>query len=187
MLYATVLHSPYVGGAPAAIDDATARAVPGVSDVVKLPAGVGVLGTRLKRRKRQEPGRGGLDRRAGRHLRQRTRPRRIRRRRPRQEPARRRLLQRRRCRCRVERGSRHVLRSEYRTRYVCHAQMEPLTATASVGPTANQPRSGSARKVAYRSHDAVARPARTDGATGHLSPAFAGRRLWPARGAGRGA
>src|SRR5262249_44823798 len=44
MVYAAVLQSPYEGGTPAAIDDAAARTVPGITDVVRLPAGVGIVG-----------------------------------------------------------------------------------------------------------------------------------------------
>ena len=48
MVYAAVLQSPYAGGAPIAIDDAKARKVPGVTDIVKLPEGVGVIGTTVE-------------------------------------------------------------------------------------------------------------------------------------------
>ena len=48
MLYAAVLQSPYAGGAPLDVDDARARKVPGVTDVVKLPEGVGVIGTTVE-------------------------------------------------------------------------------------------------------------------------------------------
>ncbi len=45
MVYAAVLQSPYQGGAPENVDYAKARAVPGITDVVKLPGGVGVIRT----------------------------------------------------------------------------------------------------------------------------------------------
>ena len=45
MLHAAVLRGPSQGAAPERVDDTAARAVPGVSDVVTLPWGVGVLGT----------------------------------------------------------------------------------------------------------------------------------------------
>jgi isoquinoline 1-oxidoreductase subunit beta len=48
MVYAAVLQSPYAGGAPLDVDDARARAVPGVTDIVKLPEGVGVIGTTVE-------------------------------------------------------------------------------------------------------------------------------------------
>ena len=48
MLYAAVLHVPYFGGAPATVDDAAARRLPGITDVVRLPDGVGVVGTSVE-------------------------------------------------------------------------------------------------------------------------------------------
>ena len=44
MVYAAVLHSPYQGGEPGSVDDAAARATPGVGDVVRIPGGVAVVG-----------------------------------------------------------------------------------------------------------------------------------------------
>src|SRR5882672_9975257 len=43
MLYGAVLRGPVEGTSPAAIDDAQARAVPGVMRVVRMPFGVGVI------------------------------------------------------------------------------------------------------------------------------------------------
>jgi isoquinoline 1-oxidoreductase subunit beta len=43
MIYGAVLRSPVQGGAPDKVDDAAAKAVAGVIDVVRLPYGVGVL------------------------------------------------------------------------------------------------------------------------------------------------
>ncbi|MGC2784675.1 MAG: molybdopterin cofactor-binding domain-containing protein [Roseiarcus sp.] len=43
MIYAAILRSPIYGGAPDKVDDAAAKAVAGVIDVVRLPYGVGVL------------------------------------------------------------------------------------------------------------------------------------------------
>src|SRR5580693_2815838 len=43
MIYGAVLRSPVEGGAPDKLDDAAAKAVAGVIDVVRLPYGVGVL------------------------------------------------------------------------------------------------------------------------------------------------
>src|SRR5271168_1679531 len=43
MIYGAVVHSPVEGGAPDTVDDAAAKAVAGVIDVVRLPYGVGVL------------------------------------------------------------------------------------------------------------------------------------------------
>src|SRR5580704_14771182 len=44
MVYAAVLQSPYPGGSPQTVDDAAARKVAGVIDVVRLPDGVGIVG-----------------------------------------------------------------------------------------------------------------------------------------------
>src|SRR6202008_736709 len=43
MIYGAIVHSPVEGGAPDTVDDAAAKAVAGVIDVVRLPYGVGVL------------------------------------------------------------------------------------------------------------------------------------------------
>jgi isoquinoline 1-oxidoreductase beta subunit len=43
MIYGAVVHSPVERGAPDTVDDAAAKAVAGVIDVVRLPYGVGVL------------------------------------------------------------------------------------------------------------------------------------------------
>jgi isoquinoline 1-oxidoreductase beta subunit len=43
MIYGAVLRSPVLGGAPDKVDDAAAKAIAGVIDVVRLPYGVGVL------------------------------------------------------------------------------------------------------------------------------------------------
>jgi hypothetical protein len=48
MVYAAVLQSPYPGGAPVQVDDVRARAVPGVTDIFKMPGGVGVIGTTVE-------------------------------------------------------------------------------------------------------------------------------------------
>ena len=43
MIYGAIVRSPVQGGAPDTVDDAAAKAVAGVIDVVRLPYGVGVL------------------------------------------------------------------------------------------------------------------------------------------------
>jgi len=48
MVYAAVLQSPYEGGAPATLDDREALQVPGVMKLVRLPGGVGVVGTSVE-------------------------------------------------------------------------------------------------------------------------------------------
>jgi isoquinoline 1-oxidoreductase subunit beta len=132
MLYAAVLHVPYTGGAPATVDDAAARAVAGISEVVRLPEGVAVVGTSVEATQAaknllkvtwteapaadydseraleafaaiaRDKSREGLSYRPV-------------------GDAKAAML-----------SAAKVFRGEYRTRYVCHAAMEPLNATASV-------------------------------------------------------
>jgi isoquinoline 1-oxidoreductase beta subunit len=133
MVYAAVLQSPYPGGAPETVDDAAARKVPGITDVIRLPEGVGVIGdtvegtqaakSLLKVTWSSAPG-ASLD--SERAL---------------AEFA---VIGRDKSREGViyakdgdakgaMAGAAKVYRGEYRTRYVYHAQMEPMNATASVG------------------------------------------------------
>ena len=132
MVYASVLHTPYQGGTPVTVDDAAARRVPGITDVVRLPDGVGVVGTSVEATL------------AARNLLKVTWS---------DSPA---------AHYDSERAldefaaiardksraglpfkpvgdvkatlaqATKIVRGEYRTRYVCHAAMEPLNATASV-------------------------------------------------------
>jgi isoquinoline 1-oxidoreductase subunit beta len=134
MVYAAVLQSPYPGGAPQTVDDAAARKLPGIIDVVRLPDGVGVIGATvegtqaakslLKVTWSDAPG-AHLD--SERAL---------------EEFA---AIGRDKSRAGVAyakegdakgamAGAAKVYRGEYRTRYVYHAQMEPMNATASVSP-----------------------------------------------------
>ncbi|MCL2430066.1 MAG: molybdopterin-dependent oxidoreductase [Alphaproteobacteria bacterium] len=48
MVYAAVLQSPYPGGRPEAVDETRALQVAGVTDIVRLPEGVGVVGTSVE-------------------------------------------------------------------------------------------------------------------------------------------
>src|SRR6266702_2450989 len=48
MVYAAVLQPPYPGGAPETVDDTAARKIPGITDVVRLPDGVGVVGNTVE-------------------------------------------------------------------------------------------------------------------------------------------
>src|SRR6266540_3010571 len=48
MVYAAVLQSPYPHGAPQTVDDAEARKVPGITDIVRLPDGVAVIGSTVE-------------------------------------------------------------------------------------------------------------------------------------------
>jgi isoquinoline 1-oxidoreductase beta subunit len=133
MAYAAVLQSPYPGGAPETVDDAAARKVPGITDVIRLPEGVGVIGDTVEGTQAAKnllevtwsnaPG-ASLD--SERAL---------------AEFA---VIGRDKSREGVVyakdgdakgamAGAAKVYRGEYRTRYVYHAQMEPMNATASVG------------------------------------------------------
>jgi isoquinoline 1-oxidoreductase subunit beta len=134
MVYAAVLQSPYEGGSPASIDDAGARAVPGITDVVRLPAGVGVVGSSVeatqaaKNRLKVT----WIDAPAARHDSERAL----------EEFA---AIARDKGRAGVKfaavgdakaamGAATRIFRGEYRTRYTYHAQMEPLSATAIVAP-----------------------------------------------------
>src|SRR5215831_20298158 len=132
MVYAAVLQSPYFGGAPEMVDDSAARKVPGITDVVKLPDGVGVIGTSVEATQAAKallkvtwgnaPGANYDSERAleefaavGRDKSRDGVP---------YEKAGD-------AKDAMTKAAR-VFRGEYRTRYVYHAQMEPLSATASV-------------------------------------------------------
>jgi isoquinoline 1-oxidoreductase beta subunit len=132
MVYAAVLQSPYAGGAPLNVDDAKARQVPGITDIVRLPEGVGVIGTTVeatqaaKRLLKVTWGEA-----TGAHL-----------------DSERALddfaaIGRDASRTGVPyentgdaktamAGAARIFRGDYRTRYVYHAQMEPMNATAAV-------------------------------------------------------
>ncbi len=134
MVYAAVLQSPYPGGAPLTVDDTQARQVPGVTDIVKLPEGVGVVGTSfpaaqaaknlLKVTWSDAPGARHDSERAleefaaiGRDMSRDGVPY------EKVGDARAAMT-----------NAVKVYRGEYRTRYLYHAQMEPMNATAVVSP-----------------------------------------------------
>ena len=52
MIYAAMLHPPVQGESPQQVDDAAARSVKGVIDIVKLPVGVGVVGDTVEATKK---------------------------------------------------------------------------------------------------------------------------------------
>jgi isoquinoline 1-oxidoreductase subunit beta len=135
MVYAAVLQSPYPGGRPEIVDEAKARQAPGVIDVVRLPEGVGVVGTSVEATQAAKNllkvvwSTDAL----GAHLDSE---------RALEEFA---LIARDKSREGViykqdgdaqaaMRSAAKIYRGEYRTRYVYHAQMEPLNATAAVNP-----------------------------------------------------
>jgi isoquinoline 1-oxidoreductase beta subunit len=132
MVYAAVLQSPYPGGAPIQVDDARARAVPGVTDIFKLPGGVGVIGTTVEgtqaaknllrvtwsdapgarldsERALEDLGAIGRDKSRDGVAYEKTGDAKA-----------------------AMTSAKSVFRGEYRTRYVYHAQMEPMNATAAV-------------------------------------------------------
>src|SRR6516164_9676187 len=134
MVYAAVLQSPYPGGKPETVDETRARQVAGITDVVKLPEGVGVVGTSVEATQAAKnllkvtwsnaPG-AHLD--SERSL---------------EEFA---AIGRDKSREGVPyervgdakaamRNAVKVYQGEYRTRYLYHAQMEPMNATAAVSP-----------------------------------------------------
>ncbi|MEA2987594.1 MAG: isoquinoline 1-oxidoreductase subunit beta [Alphaproteobacteria bacterium] len=133
MVYAAVLQSPYPGGAPQTVDDTAARKVAGITDVLRLPDGVAVIGASvegtqaaknlLKVTWSDAPGASHDSERALGELAAAGRDK---------------------SRDGVPyekvgdakaamKSAAKVFTGEYRTRYVYHAQMEPLNATASVG------------------------------------------------------
>src|SRR5262249_3426354 len=136
MVYAAVLQAPYPGGAPESVGDTEARKIPGITDVVKLPEGVAVVGAsvgasgeatraprgRLRATGSKAPG--------GSHDSERT-----------LEVFAAAGRDKSRAGVPYEKvgdataamaSATKVFRGEYRTRYVYHAQMEPLSATAAV-------------------------------------------------------
>src|SRR5215470_3882509 len=132
MVYAAVLQSPYPGGSPQTVDDMRARQVAGITEIVMLPEGVGVVGTSVEATQRAKnllkvtwsdaPGAHHDSEKAL------------------EEFA---AIARDRSREGVPyepvgdakaamRTAAKIYRGEYRTRYLYHAQMEPMNATASV-------------------------------------------------------
>ena len=132
MVYAAVLQSPYPGGGPQTVDETRARQVAGITDIVKLPEGVGVIGTSVEATQRAKnllkvtwsdaPGAHHDSEKAL------------------EEFA---AIARDMSRAGVPyepvgdakaamQTAAEIYRGEYRTRYLYHAQMEPMNATASV-------------------------------------------------------
>jgi isoquinoline 1-oxidoreductase subunit beta len=162
MVYAAVLQSPYAGGAPVTVDDARARAVPGISDIVKLPEGVGVIGTTVEATQAAknllkvtwgDAAGAGLD--SERAL---------------EEFA---AIGRDMSRDGVPfekagdakaaiTGAKRVFRGDYRTRYVYHAQMEPMSATAAVGADGKSAELWAGTQAASSLLNGVARILQTD-------------------------
>jgi isoquinoline 1-oxidoreductase beta subunit len=132
MVYAAVLQSPYFGGEPQTVDDSEARKVPGITDIVKLPDGVGVIGDTVEGTQAAKnllkvtwggaPGANHDSERAlaefaavGQDLSKDGVP-----------------YEKKGDAKAAIKSAAKVYRGDYRTRYVYHAQMEPINATASV-------------------------------------------------------
>ena len=137
MLYGTVLRAPVEGSVPDKIDDAKAKAIPGVTAVIRLPHGVGVVAeTRVggvrgapgaDRVRHLEPDRRGLG------LRQRQGHRSLRGRCEEPDAAARDWSAQGDARGEFQNAA-SMVEGEYRCDYAYHAQMEPLNAVASVSP-----------------------------------------------------
>jgi isoquinoline 1-oxidoreductase beta subunit len=133
MGYAAVLQSPYPGGVPQSVNEADIRTLSGITDVVRLPDGVGIVGKTLEatraakaRLKVTWSKALGSDHDSERRLEEFAAVARDHSRagvpyEPRGD-----------ARAAMKNAAR-IFRGDYRTRYVYHAQMEPLSATATVG------------------------------------------------------
>jgi isoquinoline 1-oxidoreductase subunit beta len=162
MVYAAVLQSPYPGGKPEAVDETRARQVAGITDIVKLPEGVGVVGTSVEATQAAKnllkvtwsdaPG-AHLD--SERAL---------------EEFA---AIGRDKSRDGVPyeavgdaktamRGATKIYRGEYRTRYIYHAQMEPVNATAAVSADGKSVEIWAGTQGPTNMHDEVARLLQTE-------------------------
>jgi isoquinoline 1-oxidoreductase subunit beta len=163
MVYGAVLQSPYPGGRPESVDEAKARQVPGVIDIVKLPEGVGVVGTSVEATQAAKnllkvswstdaPGAHLDSERALEDFaaiaRDKSREGAV----YKEEGDIRAAL----------RGAAKVYRGEYRTRYVYHAQMEPLNATAFVSADGKSVEIWSGTQGPTALHSQVARALATD-------------------------
>jgi isoquinoline 1-oxidoreductase subunit beta len=174
MVYAAVLQSPYPGGRPETVDDAEARQAPGITDIVRLPEGVGVVGTTVEATQAAKnllkvtwsdaPGAHHDSERAL------------------EEFA---AIGRDKSREGVPydkvgdakaamRSAVKVYRGEYRTRYLYHAQMEPMNATASVSADGKSVEIWTGTQGPTNLHNQVSRLLDTDRANITLHQHFLG-------------
>jgi isoquinoline 1-oxidoreductase beta subunit len=134
MVYAAVLQSPYREGTPQSVDDSAARKVAGITDVVKLPEGVAVVGTSVEATQAAKnllkvtwsnaPGATHDSEKALEAFAAVAR-----------DKSREGVAYEKKGDAKAAMASAaKVYRGEYRTPYIYHAQMEPLSATASVSP-----------------------------------------------------
>jgi isoquinoline 1-oxidoreductase beta subunit len=165
MVYAAVLQSPYYGGAPVTVDDAAARRIPGVTDVVLLPGGVGVIGTTveatqaakklLKVTWSEAKGAQHDSERALEEFAEIAR-----------DKSRTGIAYAQVGAAKVAmRGATKVMHGEYRTRYLYHAQMEPLNATVSVAPDGKSAEIWTGTQSPTALHNEVARALKIDPAS----------------------
>jgi isoquinoline 1-oxidoreductase subunit beta len=174
MVYAAVLQSPYPGGTPEAVDETRARQVTGITDIVKLPEGVGVIGTSVEATQAAKnllkvtwsdaPGAHHDSERAleefaaiGRDKSREGVP---------YEPVGDAKA--------AMRSAVKVYRGEYRTRYLYHAQMEPMNATASVSPDGRSVEIWTGTQGPTSLYNQVARLLQTDRANITLHQHFLG-------------
>jgi isoquinoline 1-oxidoreductase subunit beta len=174
MVYAAVLQSPYPGGTPETVDETRARQVTGITDIVKLLEGVGVIGTSVEATQAAKnllkvtwsdaPGAHHDSERAL------------------EEFA---AIGRDKSREGVPyesvgdakaamRSAVKVYRGEYRTRYLYHAQMEPMNATASVSPDGRSVEIWTGTQGPTSLYNQVARLLQTDRANITLHQHFLG-------------
>jgi isoquinoline 1-oxidoreductase beta subunit len=157
MVYAAVLQSPYPGGKPETVDEMRARQVAGVTDIVKLPEGVGVVGTTVEATQAAKKLlKATWSDARGAHLDS--------------EQALEAFAAVGRDKSRegvayepvgdakaALRSAAKVYRGEYRTRYIYHAQMEPVNATAAVSPDGKSVEIWAGTQGPTSLHDQVAR------------------------------
>jgi isoquinoline 1-oxidoreductase subunit beta len=162
MVYAAVLQSPWPGGKPETVDDTRARQVPGITDIVKLPEGVGVVGTSvyaaqtaknlLKVTWSDAPGAHHDSERALAEFAA------IGRDKSREGVPYEKVGD---ARAAMQSAVK-VYRGEYRTRYLYHAQMEPMNATAAVSADGKSVEIWTGTQGPTNLHSQVARLLQTD-------------------------
>ena len=157
MVYAAVLQSPYPGGKPQTVDETRARQVAGVTDIVKLPEGVGIVGTSVEATQAAKKLlKATWSDARGAHLDS--------------EQALEEFAAVGRDKNRegvayepvgdaktAMRSAAKIYRGEYRTRYIYHAQMEPVNATAAVSADGKSVEIWAGTQGPTSLHDQVAR------------------------------
>ena len=162
MVYAAVLQSPYPHGAPETVDESEAHKIPGITEFVRLPDGVAVIGSTVEGTQAAKkllkvtwstaPGVSHDSERAleefaavGRDLSREGVP-----------------YEKKGDAKAAMAGAARVFRGDYRTRYVYHAQMEPMNATASVSADGKSAEIWAGTQGASAALNQVARLLQTD-------------------------